>query len=602
MILSNPLGLLALIAIPIVIAIHYLQRRAQVLPSSTLFLLQKTQKESASGRKFDRLMNSISLWLQLLTVILITWIICQPRFLKTNSTQRIAIVLDSSASMSVFTEETKVKLEETLPELLNNAEQAEYWLHESNPSKPRLYHGNSLEDLIKTIDNWVPLDGASDPTHALRISRSLTGKEGALVYLTDTPKKSIAYNAFVHSIGTPTANCGFTGISFETRDDQPTWKTLVRNYSDTSQTRTWYLENDKGQRTPERTVTIEPSKIISLSGAIPKDSLTAKLVLSADKFTLDDTLPLIIPQPKNLLLHSSSYPPFTALTTSITSGFTNTTTAPTAEQADIQLITQSELPLLTNNAICFNNSAVRDSTYLRANIIAEKHELVADLNWQSLLIRDVPSIPHTESDQVLLWQGTRSLIFLRPIAPDKQCLIFNFDITLSNIDKSESSVVLLYRFLNGIRNAKPTHEQSITETGQPLDIATQSITPENPLTIEIHPISNLPKSEQKIITKTYTGPFTLKAPAQPSYFFISQGDTKILSAANYFADTREADFSECDTDYLPASNTATAVYNHTSDDPYWRYWILLILAALAAAWHYTNKHADKKPEKTKVIY
>ncbi len=102
MTLANPLGLLALIAIPIVIAIHFLQRRAQVIPSSTLFLLEKTQKESASGRKFDRLMNSIPLWLQLLIVLLITWLLVQPRFVKSNSTQRIAIVLDSSASMSVF--------------------------------------------------------------------------------------------------------------------------------------------------------------------------------------------------------------------------------------------------------------------------------------------------------------------------------------------------------------------------------------------------------------------------------------------------------------------------------------------------------------------
>jgi len=567
MILSNPLGLLTLIAIPIVIAIHFLQRRAQVIPSSTLFLLQKTQKESASGRKFDRLMNSIPLWLQLLVVLFITWIIVQPRFQKSNSTQRIAIVLDSSASMSVFTEETKAKLKETLPTLLNHAEQAEYWLHESNTSKPRLYYGNSLDDLLLAIDNWKPLDGANEPTHSLRISRSLTGTEGALLYLTDTPKTSIPYNAFVHSVGSYTPNCGFTGISFETREGKSIWRTLVRNYSNESQTRTWYLENDKGQRTPEKTVTIQPQKIVSLSGAIPFGSLTAKLVLSADSFTLDDTLPLILPQPKTLFIHASAYEPFQKLASSITSGFTNTANALTPEEADTQLITQTSLENLSNNAICFNNSPVENAKYLRGNIVAEKHPLVADLNWQSLLIREVPPIPHTTSDQVLLWQGTRALIFLRSVSPDKQCLIFNFDITLSNIEKSESSVVLLYRFLKNIRNTKSTHEQSITETAQPLELM----------------------KDQQSITRTYQKPIKLQAPKQPGYFYITQGETKILSAANYFADTREADFSECDTDYLPATTNATAVFNHTSDDPYWRYWVLLITLALAIAWHYTNK-------------
>lgn len=597
MTLANPLGLLALIAIPIVIAIHFLQTRAQVIPSSTLFLLEKTQKESASGRKFDRLMNSIPLWLQLLTVILITWLLVQPRFLKSNSTQRIAIVLDSSASMSVFSAETKAKLKDILPTLQNSAEQAEYWLHESNTSKSRLYHGTSLDDLITAIDNWKPLDGAIDPTHALRISRSLTGVEGALIYLTDTPKKSIPYNANLYAIGTYKPNCGFTGISFETTDNQQIWKTLVRNYSTETQTRTWYLEDDKGQRTPEKSITIEPRKIISLSGAIPTGSTTAKLVLSSDSFTLDDTLPIISPQPKTLLIHASAYQPFETLSSNITSGFINTRSASSPDQADTLLITQTALDTLSNNAICFNNAPAKNPPYLKGNIIAEKHPLMDGLNWQSLLLRQVPPIPHTASDQVLLWQGTRALIFLRPITADsenKQSLIFNFDITLSNIDKSESAVVLLYRFLNDIRNAKPTHEQTITETSQPLDLVIPTVTSENPLTLTTRSLAN-----DKIITKTYQTKTKLYAPSAPCYFHITQGETDILSSANYFADTREADFTECNTTYLPASTNPTAVFKHTTGDPYWRYWVLLIIAALALAWHHANKPspltANKSP-------
>ena len=586
MTLANPLGLLALIAIPIVMAIHFLQRRAQVVPSSTLFLLEKTQKESASGRKFDRLMNSIPLWLQLLIVLLITWLLVQPRFVKSNSTQRIAIVLDSSASMSVFTEETKAKLKEILPTLQNSAEQVEYWLHESNTSKSRLYQGFSLEDLLAVIDNWKPLDGASDPTHALRISRSLVGAEGALLFITDTPKKSIHYNAHIHSIGSYKPNCGFTGVSFETRGTQQIWQTLIRNYSNESQTRSWYLENQQGQRTPEKSVTIEAGKIISLKGAIPAGSVKAKLVLSPDAFTLDDTLPLIIPQPKTLLIHASSYPPFAKLTSSITTGFANTRSVTLPAEADAQLITQTALTTLSNNAICFNNAPTKNASYLKGNIVAEKHPLMEGLNWQSLLILNVPSIPHTAEDQVILWQGTRALIILRPITKDKNCLIFNFDITLSNLDKSESSVVLLYRFLNGIRDSKPTHEQAITETSQPLDIITPFITKENPLTLEIQPLSG-----DKIITRSYHTQTKLYAPEDPCYFHIKQGETAIFTAANYFADTREADFSECATAYVSASTNATAVFKHTSGDPYWRYWPLLILAALTLAWH----HAKQKP-------
>jgi hypothetical protein len=364
----------------------------------------------------------------------------------------------------------------------------------------------------------------------------------------------------------------------------------VRNYSNDPQTRSWYLENEKGQRTPVKSVTIKPGKIISLKGAVPVGSVKAKLILSPDAFTLDDTLPLIIPQPKKLFIHASSYQPYEKLTSSITTGFGNTHSISEPEKADVQLITQTALTVLSNNAICFNNASIKNAPYLKGNIVAEKHPLMEGLNWQSMLIRDVPSIPHTAEDQVLLWQGNRALIILRPIPDNKQCLIFNFDITLSNIDKSESSVVLLYRFLNDIRNAKPSHEQAITETSQPLDLIIPVITKENPLTLEIQPLTG-----DKIITRTYNKKINLYAPAEPCYFHIKQGtsenQTDILTAANYFADTREADFSECKTDYLPASTNATAVFKHTSGDPYWQYWVLLILAALALAWHYANKES-----------
>ena len=49
--LTNPLGLLALLGIPAVLAIHFLQRKAVELPVSTLFLLERTQREAASGRR-----------------------------------------------------------------------------------------------------------------------------------------------------------------------------------------------------------------------------------------------------------------------------------------------------------------------------------------------------------------------------------------------------------------------------------------------------------------------------------------------------------------------------------------------------------------------
>ena len=93
-------GLLALLGIPAVLAIHFLQRKAKELPVSTLFLLEHTRREAASGRRFERLIPSIPLWMQLLSVLLLAWFLAEPRYRKAGSIQRVAVVLDSSAQQN----------------------------------------------------------------------------------------------------------------------------------------------------------------------------------------------------------------------------------------------------------------------------------------------------------------------------------------------------------------------------------------------------------------------------------------------------------------------------------------------------------------------
>ncbi|MFM2169920.1 MAG: hypothetical protein RI957_149, partial [Verrucomicrobiota bacterium] len=88
---ANPAGLWALLGIPVVVLIHFLQRKAQIIPVSTLFLLEKTQREASSGRHFDRLTQSVPLWMQMLAVALLTWLLVEPRYPLARSTQRIAI-------------------------------------------------------------------------------------------------------------------------------------------------------------------------------------------------------------------------------------------------------------------------------------------------------------------------------------------------------------------------------------------------------------------------------------------------------------------------------------------------------------------------------
>ncbi|MGB1258418.1 MAG: BatA domain-containing protein [Akkermansiaceae bacterium] len=584
--LTNPYGFWALAGVPVIVLIHFLQRRAKVETISTLFLLRQTQRESTSGRRFDRLVNSVPLWLQIIAVLLATWLLVQPRYVKARSTQRIAIVLDSSASMQVAKEKLPAALKLEIPRLQGNAANVELWLMESDPNKPKIFQGTSIDDMLKSLEKWQPTSGSTDPSHTLRVARSLVGGEGAISYITDIPTEShLPFNASHIAIGETTDNCGFTGVSFTRDGENLIWRAMVRNYSDSAQTRTWHLVTEKAKSSPQ-SITIQAGRLTTLQGVFPADSPRCQIELAKDSFTLDDTLPLVRPAPKPLIVHSTLPKETSSISEKMISSFPNL--KPSNKNIDL-LITHSETTPVNNHLLVFSRDMAKTRPYLTGGIVVTKHPLMDGLNWQTLLVRANPSIPHDQSDQVLLWQGNRALIYLRQHpASGNKALIFNFDVLQSNALKQPATAVLLLRFCEQLRKEKVAPESRITETSEPLEITRRTGQEAKPLEFTSLAING------DVLEKSEPNPRALIAPETPGFFTIKQGETALLTAANYFADTREADFSECGTSEMPAGTLATAVNRHTREDHLWRIWVCLILAALLGAWYFTKGRATSK--------
>ena len=570
--------------------IHFLQRRAKVELVSTLFLLRQTQRESTSGRRFDRLVNSVPLWLQILAILLITWLLVQPRYVKAKSTQRIAIVLDSSASMRVFKDRIEPAIRKEVPRLKGNAANIEIWLMESDPAKGKIYQGRSTEDMLTALEKWIPNSGATAPGNTLRVARSLVGTEGAITYITDTPlEMAPPYNASYVSIGQATDNCGITGISFEQNGSDLIWKAVVRNYSDTDQTRTWHLETPEG-RSPGKSITLHAGRLATIQGAFPAQHSRCRVVMSADAFDLDNSMPLVRPAPKPLLVHSSLPKESIRLSDRMLTSFPNLKQAPNLGAADL-VVTSTQTTPNQSHLIVSPQDKASNRPYLTGNIVATKHPLTDGLNWQTILVRASISLPHTESDDILLWQGNRPLIYLRSNPTSgKRALILNFDINKSNALKQPATAVLLLRFCEQLRNEKIAPETRITETSEPLKLTRRTDDNAEPLTFAAIDLIGKELSTKKIAPTASH----LSAPDSPGFYTITQGKDTLLTASTIFADTREADFSNCSTDDLPASTMATVVDRHTRDDHLWRVWVCLTLATVLGAWFFTKSSSAKQ--------
>lgn len=579
---ANPLGLLALLAIPAILAIHFLQRKSITLPVSTLFLLERTQREAVSGRRFERLIPSVPLWMQLLAVILLTWFLAEPRFQKDNSVQRVAIVIDASASMQVFKQDAIEALKSHLPDLQGSASSMEVTLLSSLPITDRIYSGSSTEELISALEDFTPSAGVTDPTYALRLARSVVSNEGIVIYLTDEPSEALPFEARQLSVGKPVENVGFTGVTFEEKQGALTFRALVRNYGKSFASRSWSLVTKNGKSEPQE-FEIKPGALVTIQAAFPENSEQVRIELTQDEFTLDDTLPMVAPRPKALKLFTATSPAFQGLSNKLLRSLA--ATEPSNDAADSDLVITSYDPLdpflPDNNTILFVEDPSSAGKYLRGGILAESHPLMDGINWQALLVRETLELPREPTDRVLLWQEKRPLIFLRESA-EKSLLCFNFDLRLSNAPQQPAFIVLLHRFAETLREKKIAPQKLNLETSQPIHIAT---TPNIPLEIR----AMTPTGE------TINIPSTESAPAIPGFMTLKQGETHLLDAAIQFADTREADLSQAAPAPLEAISNSVSLKLHTAADPLARLWLLLLLLALITAWYFTNSKHRQGP-------
>ncbi len=583
---AHPAALWCLLGLPAVLAIHFLQRRSRREVVTTLFLLQQMRRESEVGNRFERLRSSIPLWLQLLIVLIFTWLLAGPRWLKKDAVQRIAIVLDASASMSAFRDDAESAVKSTLSTLLSPLARVELTLLSSDPGQPALYHGAAQTDLISALPQWQPLLGVHDFTPSLRTARGLVGAQGSIVLISDhVLADALPFEAALLSIGHETANVGWAGVTVEEKDGQLFWRALLRNYGSQSQDREWSAEAN-GKSSPPTKITLAPQESRTLSGPFPaEDEVT--LALSADAFTLDDRLPLMRPKPKILGLHVPALPvqDGSGELRELFEKFADTRLAASAAETDVRGIVWPPSIALgaDQHAIVFASPAKGDSSaWLRGSIVAEAHPLIDGLNWQSLLVREGMIVPRDERDRVLLWQAERPLISLRRTAAGAQQLFCHFDLLSSNARKLPALAVLLHRFLQTIREEKIAPESVNFDLRQRLTLAHLRGEKATPLQLTTRTPSatiSIPGAQAHL----------MRAPTQPGFFEVKQSDVLLLQGAAHFADAREADLQLAKPFQDLAKLKLTQTETTLEADSHWQLWLLLLLAALLGSWWWSRE-------------
>jgi len=585
---ANPLGFLALLGIPAILLIHLLQRQSQTFPISTLFMLDAIDRQSLKGRKLDKLRNSIPLWLQLLSVIILTWLLIQPRWTQENQVQQIVIVIDSSASMEPFRADAAEQLKSELSRIPSQLSSVIYTLMESHDQGERLYRGGSVTEMTSSLEEWSPASSAHSPEGALRVGRSIAGAAGTVIYLTDHLESQLPFGASLLAVGDTISNVGFAGLRIQPTEDgsdELSWQATVRNYSNAPQTRDWFLAIGQ-QRTETRTMALKAGGTRTLSGKFSEGVARATLNMAPDEFARDDRLYMVTPEPKPVFIATNVANDASEMVRSVIESLDNTPLLqPSAEGGETpppDLLIATYNPLqprpLPSVGIIFLDQQHAPKEFFKGTIVAANHPLVQNLNWQGLIAKSTASIPLKANDVPLLWQGDRTLILLRRSSETNQ-LIFNFDVGQSNAQRLPSLIIMIDRFVNQLRHEKVALERSNLELSQQIQLAVQTGDEAADILFD---------SSGTKQTVPWSRAGLLRAPRYPGFFAIAQGEVPLLDASANFADTREADFSAAasrsDLDVLPKE----IIEKQSVTDPLWQAWTTVILLVLLLCWYLLN--------------
>ena len=578
LILSQPAGLWALLGLPVVVIIHCLQQKARRVRVSTLFLLEKVAPQSAEGSRLQRFRQSVPFWMQIASVFLIAWLLTEPRWVMPQSVQHVAVVLDASASNAVFKAENRTLLLQALGKWERMAATTHWHVLSSQPRAPALYSGTDQSAALAAYDSFRPMSVTHDPTEVLANARTLLrGGNGGMIFVTDH-ETDVPDQVAVLSGGEPFDNVGISGVTVWDEKGRTKWRALVRCTGKSAQSRDWHVawvtKDGDEQKTASTRLDIGAGKLVQFTGELPLGVSQARIVMSADRFTLDDTAPVQAPSHVPMRVRVAVGGESGDLIRRMLTALPDIVMGGNA--ADMT-VAETGTPVETD-ALFVAPSDPPDAVLDPGHVVAENHPLVSDVSWSGLISAKPPKMVLLEEDIPLLWRSGQPLAFQRQTRNSNgqavNQLFLQWDLVKSNASRLPAALVLLHRWIEARDRARVLERTGNYEAGQRLEVP-------------------LPpgKSLQDLVLSANgkTLPWTGSLTEEPGFFQVQLGAQTLVRGAAVFADAREGDFTIC----APADTTdgfiSAAGKQNSEADALTSVWILALLGCLLTAWGWGSR-------------
>jgi Ca-activated chloride channel homolog len=307
MTLTTPLGLLALLAIPAIIAIHLFRRRFPPRPVAGLFLWQIARQTPEGGGKLSKLPITASLILECLAALALALILAGARLSSSGVSQHLVVLLDDSASMSAINAAGQSARDRAvlrvLAELDRLGSAARITLIVSG-DRPSVLAGPAAYavEARPALEKWRPEALHHSLALGIRLARELAARTGRVMVMSDLAPgvrgEGEIEGALWVSVGEAIANVGITAAERTLSPDQGRGAVTLTlgNYSDApARRRVTVSASDKTVLTRDLEIA---AVVSSLTLPLPTGLPAVRVDLSSDALSRDNQVTLAEPRPR----------------------------------------------------------------------------------------------------------------------------------------------------------------------------------------------------------------------------------------------------------------------------------------------------------------
>lgn len=292
--LTNPWGLLALGAIPAIVAIYFFRRRLRPRPVAGLFLWNEEAQLPPSGRTRSRIETPLSLFLEIVAALLLGALVAGAEWRRDEVAPHCVVVLDHSASMRAAGERPADAIRKRCEEL-GRLDHVRLTVILSGP-RPVVAVGPAsvARDGLEKLRSWSPQLPHHSFAPAVALAHRFADAGGRIVLVTDRPDLA-GPDVEILAVGRPLPNVGIT-LAERTSG---TVTVRVVNHGSESATRTVVVG---GRR---ESISLGPRREIALTWPVaPEEGIVTVELEGEDALDLDNRVLLAPPRKRRVGVRS----------------------------------------------------------------------------------------------------------------------------------------------------------------------------------------------------------------------------------------------------------------------------------------------------------